>query len=153
VTCAASDVAVSVASDRPRYGPGDTVRITSTVVDRSPRPCTILTRCAPPDVFGTFEPSPGAPHSLDYYESRQSRPCSDNVTQHLLQPGRPSVQQETAPASLPRGGPGCGDATVQLTAQVFVIGADQFFHAVQATSGFGISAPCPSASPRRGPLG
>jgi len=140
-----------VASDRSSYRPGDTVRITSSVVDRSSRPCTILTRCAPPDVFGTYAPSPGV-HSLDYYEARQTRPCADNVAPHLLQPGQAAVQQDSALASLPKGGPGCGDASVQLTAQVFVYSARQFFQAVQATGGFGVTAPCASST-QRGPLG
>jgi hypothetical protein len=149
--CAPRDLGISVASDRTLYHPGDAVSMTSSVVDRSARACTVLARCAPPDVHATFRPSPGV-HSIDWYESRQSRSCADAVAARVLQPGQPVVQHDSAVAAMPKGGPGCGTAAVDLTAQVFLLGADQFVHAVQATSPFSVAAPCPQAT-RTGPLG
>ena len=125
--------------------------MTSSVVDRSSRACSVLARCAPPDVFGTYRPSPGV-HSIDWYESAQGRGCAGSVTSHLLQPGRPLVEQDSAVAAMPKGGPSCGTAGVDVTAQVFLLGADQFVHAVQATSGFSVVSACPSPTPK-GPLG
>jgi hypothetical protein len=149
--CAPRDLGVSVASDRTLYHPGDAVLMTSSVVDRSARACTVLARCAPPDVHATYRPSPGV-HSIDWYESRQSRSCADGVSARVLQPGQPVVQHESAVAAMPKGGPGCGTAAVDLTAQVFLLGADQFVHAVQATAPFSVASPCPQAT-SRGPLG
>jgi hypothetical protein len=123
------------------------------VVSRSSRPCTVLARCAPPDVFATYRPSPGV-HSIDWYESRQGRGgCTDAVTPHLLQPGQRVVAHDSVIAAMPKGGPQCGTAGVDLAAQVFLLGADQFVHAVQATSGFDVVAGCPTPTPRKGPLG
>jgi hypothetical protein len=149
--CAPGDLRVSTATDRGLYHPGDVVRMTSSVVDRSSRACSVLARCAPPDVFGSFRPSPGV-HSIDWYESTQARACSGSVTSHLLQPGAPLVEHDSAAAAMPKGGPGCGTAGVDVTAQVFLLGADQFVHAVQATSGFSVASACPSPTPK-GPLG
>lgn len=149
--CAPGDLRVSTATDRGVYRPGDAVRMISSVVDRSSRPCSVLARCAPPDVFGTFRPSPGV-HSIDWYESVRARTCSAAVTSHLLQPGQPLVEHDSGVASMPRGGPACGTAGVDVTAQVFLLGADQFVHAVQATSGFSVVSGCPSPTPK-GPLG
>ena len=149
--CAPADLRVATATDRGAYHPGDVVRMTSSVVDRSSRACSVLARCAPPDVFGTYRPSPGV-HSIDWYESAQGRGCAGSVTSHLLQPGRPLVEQDSAVAAMPKGGPSCGTAGVDVTAQVFLLGADQFVHAVQATSGFSVVSACPSPTPK-GPLG
>jgi hypothetical protein len=147
--CAPGDLRVTVATDRGVYHPGDTVRITSSVVDRSARACTVLARCAPPDVFGTFRPSPGV-HSIDWYESSQGRGCPAAVSPHLLQPGQPLVAHDSAVAGMPKGGPACGTAGVDVTAQVFLLGADQFVHAVPSVSGFSVVSPCPSPTPSRG---
>ncbi|HEY2704464.1 MAG TPA: hypothetical protein VGL20_12305, partial [Candidatus Dormibacteraeota bacterium] len=57
--CAPGALGVSVAADRSQYRPGETVTISSSVVDRSARACTVLTRCAPPDVFAVFRAAPG----------------------------------------------------------------------------------------------
>jgi len=149
--CAAGDLGVSTSTDRSVYRPGEIVRMTSSVVDRSSRACSVLARCAPPDVFGTYRPSPGV-HSIDWYESAQGRGCAGSVTSHLLQPGRALVEQDSAVAAMPKGGPSCGTAGVDVTAQVFLLGADQFVHAVQATGGFSIVSGCPSPTPK-GPLG
>jgi hypothetical protein len=140
-----------VTGDRSRYRPGETVTITSSVVDRSVRACTVLARCAPPDVFAVVRAAPGG-HSTDWYESRQSRACTDGVGAHVLEPGRPLVERETVVAAMPRGGPSCGSAGVDLTAQVFLLGADQLVHAVQATGALTVASPCPAPT-RRGPLG
>lgn len=147
--CAPGDLRVTVATDRGVYHPGDTVRITSSVVDRSARACTVLARCAPPDVFGTFRPSPGV-HSIDWYESSQGRGCPAAVSPHLLQPGQLLVAHDSAVAGMPKGGPACGTAGVDVTAQVFLLGADQFVHAVPSVSGFSVVSPCPSPTPSRG---
>jgi hypothetical protein len=149
--CAPADLGVTATTDRAVYHPGEVVRMTSSVVDRSARPCTVLARCAPPDVFGVFRPSPGV-HSTDWYESAQGRGCPASVTPHLLQPGQPLVEHDSAAAAMPRAGPACGTAGVDVTAQVFWLGADQFVHAVQAVSGFSVVSPCPSPTPK-GPLG
>jgi hypothetical protein len=150
--CAASDLGVGVTTDRASYPPGDTLRVTSSVVDRSARPCTVLARCAPPDVFATYLPSRGV-HTLEYYEASQHRPCSPAVSAHLLRPGEAVTQVDAAPARLPAGGPGCGAAGVTLIAQVFVLGADGLVHAVQATRTVQVTgAPCPPPT-RHGPLG
>jgi hypothetical protein len=149
--CAPADLGVTATTDRGVYHPGDVVRMTSSVVDRSTHPCTVLARCAPPDVFAAFRPSPGG-HSIDWYESAQGRGCPASVTPHVLQPGRPLVEHDSAAATMPKGGPACGTAGVDVTAQVFLLGADQFVHAVDATSGFSVVAACPSPTPK-GPLG
>jgi len=150
--CAPADLTVTVASDQAVYHPGQTVTMTSSVVARSSRACTVLTRCAPPDVFATFQPSPGV-HSIDFFESAQDRACANAVAPHLLLPGRTVVEHDAATAAMPRGGAGCGTAAVDLSAQVYRLGADDLVHAVQASSGFGIAGPaCPQAT-RRGPLG
>jgi hypothetical protein len=150
--CAPSDLVLGAATDRAAYGPGDTVRMISTVVDRSPRACTVLSRCAPPDVHATYLPSAGT-HSLDDYEAPQHRRCSDGVSAHLLLPGEVVTQVDVARARLPAGGPGCGAVGVTLTAQVFWLGADGLVHAVQAARGFQVTgAPCPTSA-RHGPVG
>lgn len=150
--CAPGVLGVSVAGDRPRYRPGETVTITSSVVDRSARACAVLARCAPPDVFAVVRAAPGG-HSTDWYESRETRACTDSVTAHVLQPGQPLVERETVMAAMPKGGPSCGTAGVDLTAQVFLLGADQLVHAVQGTGALTVVAsPCPAPT-RRGPLG
>jgi hypothetical protein len=150
--CAASDLAVAVTTDRAAYPPGDTVQITSSVVDRSAHPCSVLARCAPPDLHGTYLPS-ASMHTLEFYEALQHRACSEAVSPHLLRPGEAVTQLDHAPARLPAGGPGCGNAGVTLTAQVFVLGGDGLVHAVQATRTIQVTGvPCPPPS-RHGPLG
>ncbi|HEY2703557.1 MAG TPA: hypothetical protein VGL20_07700, partial [Candidatus Dormibacteraeota bacterium] len=86
-------------------------------------------------------------------ESRQSRACADSVAAHVLQPGQPLTERETVVAALPRGGPSCGSAGVDLTAQVFLLGADQLVHAVQGSGALTVVAPACPAPTRRGPLG
>ena len=78
------------------------------------------------------------------------KPIFDRV---LIQPGQPLVERETVMAAMPKGGPSCGTAGVDLTAQVFLLGADQLVHAVQGTGALTVVAsPCPAPT-RRGPLG
>jgi hypothetical protein len=149
--CAPADLSVSATTDRARYQPGQTVTMRSSVVSRAAHACTVLARCAPPDVHAIFRPAPGG-HSVDWYESSQGRACAQGVAAHVLQPGRAMGESDTRVASMPAGGQSCGTAVADLTAQVFLLGADAFVHAVQGTSTFSVAGPaCPSPTPK-GPL-
>lgn len=150
--CAVAGLAVGVSSDRAVYAPGQTVAMISSVTNHSKGACTVLTRCAPPDVFATYQPSPGV-HSTEFFESRQDRACAASVAPHVLQPGQTVVEHDSAAAAMPKGGAQCGTAGVDLAAQVYRLGADDLVHAVQATATFSVAAPACPKSTNRGPLG
>lgn len=150
--CAVAGLLVGVSSDRAVYAPGQAVAMTSSVTNRSKGACTVLTRCAPPDVFATYRPTPGV-HSTEFFESRQDRACADSVAPHVLRAGQTVVEHDSAVAAVPKGGPQCGTVGVDLAAQVYQLGADNFVHAVQATATFSVAAPACPKSTNRGPLG